>query len=239
MRWIMVVFSIVVAFFTAFTLIFVLYADESEIYSQNVPEITLSCGQVKDSAAVFSSFPLTVSISKKFMVKTLTLGMSKNRLWNCEDTTVKGNRIGKSNKFQVSFSDTGWKRIRCVARLAGGDSVESIKCIHVFLPLCPIIIGKNNDTLRLVTPPVTDAVYYVWQFDGGPLVLVDKPEVEIPDSGLTSINGTLFVTNNRQNSPAVRFSFILPPGGDHFTSVTQPSADDGFFRPDVFQGEKR
>jgi hypothetical protein len=206
MRWFLSIFSGFMVLFTTFAVLFVVFAGNDKKNDNRVSPVQLTCATVSDSVEAFATFPVTVNLSNAKHVKTVTLRVDGNRLWTKPDSSIVN--CGKKVILPVSFNDTGFKQIHCSVKLDSGDSLVTEKYLHVFLPLLAELNFKGSDSLVFSTTPVKDSVIYVWQFEEGPLVYSEKPQVVFPISELKSASGTLFVTDNRTQSAVVPFSFV-------------------------------
>jgi len=206
MRWFLTIFSGFMVLFTTFAVLFVAFAGNNEKIDNRVSSVQMTCATVSDSIEAFATFPVTVNLSNAKHVKTVTLRVDGNRLWTKPDSSIV--KCVKKIILPVSFNDTGLKEIHCCVKLDSGDSLITEKYLYVFLPLLAELNFKGSDSLVFSTTPVKDSVTYVWQFEEGPLVYSEKPQVVFSVNELKSASGTLFVTDNRTQSAVIPFSFV-------------------------------
>lgn len=205
MRWVLTIFSGFMILFTTFAVLFVVFTDNNSQVDNKPSQIQLTCATVTDSVEAYCTFPVTISLSDKKHVKALDLRIEGNRLWTRPDSSFA--QFESKIILPVSFNDTGIKQIRCCGRLDSGDSVIIEKNIYVYLPLFPALNFKGADSIVFSTTPVKDSVVYVWQFEDGPFVYSEKPQIVFSLNELKSASGTLYVTDNHTQSAVKQFSF--------------------------------
>jgi hypothetical protein len=163
------------------------------------------------TAEIFSTDTIVVGVSVPKLVTSFRLQIDHNRYWT--DTTVRGPASARY-RFAVSFTDTGFQRIRLFSTLSNGVTIQNEDTFRVSSPLHQNDITLSvGDMLNLATRPVQDdSVWYHWKI-GLREIKIRVPEGDLmyPVNGVYA--GTLWVSAEYQGivstSPASTFRVSL------------------------------
>ncbi len=161
---------------------------------------------------VFSTENLSLTINLKERVDSIRIHISANRLWNSADSVIPESRFHREPfQFLFSFKDTGGQTVSVTSYLKDGDSLIQQYSVKAVSPLSQeSVIAMEGDTIKLSTPSVKDAAFYVWDFNDGTVIKENGPSAQlILKAPFSTKFGELYVTDfNGNRSPSVFFDLI-------------------------------